>query len=296
MLSCNFPHVVVRGWSNQGLRDELYIQLCRQTTENFRYDSLERGWELMAICLAFFPPTPRFHTYLEGYIYRHMDPLNDTKGVAISSYAKYCYRKLMKAALTGAKKGLQKPSLEEIHHARNAIFSPSMFGSSLEEVMALQKERYPDRQLPWVQTRLSEEVLGLNGDQTEGIFRVPGDIDEVNALKLQVDQWKIPTGLEDPHIPERFSEILVGSTSVAVGFTKDPQEGNTQAGPSNYTIGDCMLRFHLSTWPMSTLRTLTSLHKDMMVDLLVHWCDLNRLELYSLKIVEMTVDFQTTPP
>lgn len=128
--------VVVRGWSNQGLRDELYIQLCRQTTENFRYDSLERGWELMAICLAFFPPTPHFHSYLEGYICRHMDPLNDTKGgqclmshysisdegladlvylcqqcfcsfaagVAISCYAKYCYRKLTKAALTGAKK------------------------------------------------------------------------------------------------------------------------------------------------------------------------------------------------
>lgn len=67
--------------------------------------------------------------------------------------------------------GLQKPCLEEIKHAKNAVFSPSMFGSSLEEVMALQKERYPDRQLPWVQTRLSEEVLGLNGDQTEGIFR-----------------------------------------------------------------------------------------------------------------------------
>ncbi|XP_057697030.1 rho GTPase-activating protein 39 [Corythoichthys intestinalis] len=198
---CVALEVVVRGWSNQGLRDELYIQLCRQTTENFRYDSLERGWELMAVCLAFFPPTPRFHSYLEGYIARHMDPLNDTKGVAISTYAKHCYRKLTKAALTGAKKGLQKPCLEEIQHARNAIFSPSMFGSSLEEVMALQRERYPDHQLPWVQTRLSEEVLGLNGDQTEGIFRVPGDIDEVNALKLQVDQWKIPTGLEDPHIP-----------------------------------------------------------------------------------------------
>ncbi|ROL43045.1 Rho GTPase-activating protein 39 [Anabarilius grahami] len=199
--------VAVRGWSCQGLRDELYIQLCRQTTENFRYDSLQRGWELMAICLAFFPPTPRFHNYLEGYIYRHMDPLNDTKGVAISSYAKYCYRKLQKAALTGAKKGLNKPSIEEIAHARNAIFRPSMFGSSLEEVMAMQKDRYPDRQLPWVQTRLSEEVLGLNGDQTEGIFRVPGDIDEVNALKLQVDQWKVPTGLEDPHIPASLLKL-----------------------------------------------------------------------------------------
>ncbi|XP_026146229.1 rho GTPase-activating protein 39 [Carassius auratus] len=199
--------VAVRGWSCQGLRDELYIQLCRQTTENFRYDSLQRGWELMAICLAFFPPTPRFHNYLEGYICRHMDPLNDTKGVAISSYAKYCYRKLQKAALTGAKKGLNKPSMEEIAHARNAIFRPSMFGSSLEEVMSMQKERYPERQLPWVQTRLSEEVLSLNGDQTEGIFRVPGDIDEVNALKLQVDQWKVPTGLEDPHIPASLLKL-----------------------------------------------------------------------------------------
>ncbi|XP_037022397.2 rho GTPase-activating protein 39 isoform X3 [Artibeus jamaicensis] len=127
--------IATKGWSMQGLRDELYIQLCRQTTENFRLESLSRGWELMAICLAFFPPTPKFHSYLEGYIYRHMDPVNDTKvtqhmkellerntkkksklrkkpkpyveepdGVAISTYAKYCYHKLQKAALTGAKK------------------------------------------------------------------------------------------------------------------------------------------------------------------------------------------------
>lgn len=74
--------IATKGWSAQGLRDELYIQLCRQTTENFRLESLARGWELMAICLAFFPPTPKFHSYLEGYIYRHMDPVNDTKGKA----------------------------------------------------------------------------------------------------------------------------------------------------------------------------------------------------------------------
>ncbi|XP_036278456.1 rho GTPase-activating protein 39 isoform X5 [Pipistrellus kuhlii] len=199
--------IATKGWSMQGLRDELYIQLCRQTTENFRLESLARGWELMAICLAFFPPTPKFHSYLEGYIYRHMDPVNDTKGVAISTYAKYCYHKLQKAALTGAKKGLKKPNMEEIRHAKNAVFSPSMFGSALPEIMSMQKERYPERQLPWVQTRLSEEVLALNGDQTEGIFRVPGDIDEVNALKLQVDQWKVPTGLEDPHVPASLLKL-----------------------------------------------------------------------------------------
>ncbi|XP_032298494.1 rho GTPase-activating protein 39 [Coturnix japonica] len=50
-------------------------------------------------------------------------------------------------------------------------------------------------------------VHGHCGDQTEGIFRVPGDIDEVNALKLQVDQWKIPTGLEDPHVPASLLKL-----------------------------------------------------------------------------------------
>ncbi|XP_055504939.1 rho GTPase-activating protein 39 isoform X2 [Leucoraja erinacea] len=199
--------IATKGWSMQGLRDELYIQLCRQTTENFRYESLARGWELMAICLAFFPPTPKFHSYLEGYIYRHMDPLNDAKGVAISTYAKYCYRKLQKSALTGAKKGLRKPSAEELRHATNAVFCPSMFGSSLEEIMNMQSDHHPDRQLPWVQAMLSEEVLKLNGAQTEGIFRVPGDIDEVNALKLQVDQWVIPQGLTDPHVPASLLKL-----------------------------------------------------------------------------------------
>jgi len=31
--------------------------------------------------------------------------------------------------------------------------------------------------------------------------RVPGDIDEVNALKLQVEQWRIPESLSDPNVP-----------------------------------------------------------------------------------------------
>ncbi|KFR13043.1 Rho GTPase-activating protein 39, partial [Opisthocomus hoazin] len=211
--------IATKGWSMQGLRDELYIQLCRQTTENFRYESLARGWELMAICLAFFPPTPKFHSYLEGYIYRHMDPVNDTKGgyedvtsprsealgervdlwgdplqgVAISTYAKYCYNKLQKAALPGAKKGLKKPNIEEIRHAKNAVFNPSMFGSSLQDIINMQKER-------WVPIScLETDVFSP--------CRVPGDIDEVNALKLQVDQWKIPTGLEDPHVPASLLKL-----------------------------------------------------------------------------------------
>ena len=47
-----------------------------------------------------------------------------------------------------------------------------MFGSSLDEIMAMQADRFPDRQLPWIQTTLSEEVLRLDGARIEGIFRL----------------------------------------------------------------------------------------------------------------------------
>ncbi len=43
-------------------------------------DSLRRGWELLAVCLYFFPPSPKLEPYLDGYINRHRDPgLNFTE-------------------------------------------------------------------------------------------------------------------------------------------------------------------------------------------------------------------------
>lgn len=32
----------------------------------------------------------------------------------------------------------------------------------------------------------------MNGKQTEGIFRVSADVDEVNMLKLRLDRWDVP--------------------------------------------------------------------------------------------------------
>uniref|UniRef100_A0A3B5Q7F0 Rho GTPase-activating protein 39 n=1 Tax=Xiphophorus maculatus TaxID=8083 RepID=A0A3B5Q7F0_XIPMA len=230
--------IVTKCWDMPGLRDELYVQLVRQTTGNASPRSLAAGWELMAVSLAFFAPSPKFRCYLEGYIQRHTEPNSDNKltqfileqqeiklkknsksrkkrkqnteeeeGLPVSTYAKFCHRKLLKVAITGGKKGLRKPTLEEIDHSRRAIITPSLFGSSLEEVMERQSELFPDRKLPWVQVQLSQYVLALGGAQTEGIFRVPGDIDEVNALKLQVDQWRIPENLSDPNVPASLMKL-----------------------------------------------------------------------------------------
>lgn len=37
--------------------------------------------------------------------------------------------------------------------------------------MLRQQDMYPGNKLPWVQTQLSQQVLALGGEQTEGIFR-----------------------------------------------------------------------------------------------------------------------------
>jgi len=47
----------------------------------FYRESLQKGWELMAICLNFFPPTVKFFSYLEGYISRHMEDVLDLPNV-----------------------------------------------------------------------------------------------------------------------------------------------------------------------------------------------------------------------
>nr|XP_002125699.2 rho GTPase-activating protein 39 [Ciona intestinalis] len=192
--------VITKGWQGTGLRDEIYIQLCRQTTGNPKPESMERGLELIGMCLAFFPPSTKFYSYLEGYICTHLD-MQDSAGVNVSHYAEVSFKRLEKIIQTGAKRGQKKPTLDEVVQSQRSIFNPSMFGNTLDEVMELQMDKYPNHRLPWILTTLSEQVLTLGGNKTEGIFRVPGDIDEVNMLKVQIDQWNVPDTLRDPHVP-----------------------------------------------------------------------------------------------
>ncbi|CAF3310396.1 unnamed protein product [Rotaria socialis] len=198
--------LTTKGWSLPSIRDELYLQLIKQTTCNNNADSLQRGWELMAICLSFFPPSSKFQMLLEHYILIQTNGDANTFEVPISIYAKVCQKRLEKILQTGPKRGLKKPTFEEIELSKHTIHFPSMFGTSLEEVMAMQRTRYPEKRLPWIQTTLSEEVLKLKGAQIEGIFRVPGDLDSVNALKVKCDQWQFPH-LEDAHLPASLLKL-----------------------------------------------------------------------------------------
>jgi Rho GTPase-activating protein 39 len=125
--------IIQQGVANPWLRDELYVQLCRQTTENPKRESLIRGWELMAICLAFIPPSPTFQPALLGYMNRHRDasfakhfpeigkwPIH----VQVSHYATIACRRLERIGSAG-KKQAKKPTDDEINKARVSCSRPS---------------------------------------------------------------------------------------------------------------------------------------------------------------------------
>lgn len=241
--------IMSKGWLHPQLRDELYLQIIKQTTSNLNPQSGLYGWQLMAICLTFFPPTLKLYPFLSEYISTQnsicsqitlsgynedgkkistaqstntidstLSKTLDKDAVYLKKLTRVCQKRLERIHLTGAKKGLKSPVLDEIVLSRRTILNPSLFGTSLEEIMCVQRRKLPSLSLPWIQTTLSEAVLKLNGAKTEGIFRVPGDLDEVNNLKVKFDQlWCSPSDLiagtdlleniTDPHLPASLLKL-----------------------------------------------------------------------------------------
>nr|VZI31198.1 unnamed protein product [Spirometra erinaceieuropaei] len=77
--------IVHRGIATPSLRDELYAQLCKQTTGNYNADSLMRGWELLCLCLYFFPPNNVFRDPLRAYLAARCEALSIAEACAVSS-------------------------------------------------------------------------------------------------------------------------------------------------------------------------------------------------------------------
>jgi hypothetical protein len=48
--------------------------VCKQTTQNPRVDSCLKGWQLMSLCLASFPPSKNFKTFLSDYLKKNLEP------------------------------------------------------------------------------------------------------------------------------------------------------------------------------------------------------------------------------
>jgi len=69
--------------------------------------------------------------------------------------------------------------------------------------MEAQSRYVKNMEIPWVVTCLTAAILDAGGASQEGIFRVPGDIDAVNMLKVKADRGELKqlAKYDEPHIP-----------------------------------------------------------------------------------------------
>ena len=96
------------------VRDEIYLQIMKQLTGNPTPDSIARGWQLVCMIVATFPPSAD----LENYVINFLLAQREKRG-AIRNYAKYCLRTLEGILEAGAS-GFA-PSVDEIQTRADCV-------------------------------------------------------------------------------------------------------------------------------------------------------------------------------
>ncbi|XP_032422150.1 unconventional myosin-VIIa-like isoform X2 [Xiphophorus hellerii] len=100
-------HIIVGyGLSRQGIRDEIYCQICKQLVNNRNRKSCMQGWTLLSLCLGIFPPTSLFMECLESFLQR-----------GPYGYREYCIERLHRIVANGERKEL--PCWLELKAANN---------------------------------------------------------------------------------------------------------------------------------------------------------------------------------
>jgi hypothetical protein len=63
--------LATQGYNIPSIRDEIYVQILKQTSENPKVESTIKGWRVLQLCISSFPPSEGFKDYLWSYIYKH---------------------------------------------------------------------------------------------------------------------------------------------------------------------------------------------------------------------------------
>ncbi|KAF9977229.1 hypothetical protein BGZ73_006592 [Actinomortierella ambigua] len=191
--------LIKKGLDFGELRDEIYVQLCKQLTENPSREGSIKGWHLFTILLITFAPSKNLHDYLASFLNQHVS----SSPHPIPTIAQHCNELLRRISKRGARAKLL--TVNEIARAQEAAFRPSVFEQTLERLMSRQMAEGGEWSLwrvPRLMVFLKESVEQLGGLRTEGIFRISGDLGAVAELRARIELGNYDiSGIEDPHVP-----------------------------------------------------------------------------------------------
>ncbi|CDH60032.1 rho gtpase activation protein [Lichtheimia corymbifera JMRC:FSU:9682] len=184
------------GISKGQMRDEIYVQVCKQLNNNPNGQSIRKGWEILCVISVTFPPSKNLESYLNNFV----DQSTHVTQNQVDVISQYVSTRLKRICARGAKGKVLTAA--EIERAKEAPFKPSIFGEDLELIISLPSHCDNGLKIPKIVPFLADAVLKMNGLQSEGIFRVPGDAEEVTDLRVRIENGNYDSsGITDPNVP-----------------------------------------------------------------------------------------------
>eukprot|EP00300_Choanocystis_sp_HF-7_P027618 c32783_g1_i1.p1 GENE.c32783_g1_i1~~c32783_g1_i1.p1 ORF type:complete len:711 (+),score=158.43 c32783_g1_i1:284-2134(+) len=104
-------HIIQNMIKERDLRDEVFCQLCKQTTDNPKFESVMRGWQLIALVCGCVHPGPELDPYFIAFLETHKQDKSD-----VGKLAAFAHRRLESTKRTGDRKFV--PSHGELEAVR----------------------------------------------------------------------------------------------------------------------------------------------------------------------------------
>eukprot|EP01029_Cantina_marsupialis_P007646 TRINITY_DN185_c0_g4_i1.p1 TRINITY_DN185_c0_g4~~TRINITY_DN185_c0_g4_i1.p1 ORF type:complete len:2063 (-),score=796.14 TRINITY_DN185_c0_g4_i1:239-6427(-) len=99
--------IIQRGLECPSFVDEIYLLIIKHITQNPRYESQIRAWQIMCMAVGAFPPSHKFENYLLHFLVKHRYVSGE-----IGGHARYCLRRLESILLSGPSGFI--PNIDEI--------------------------------------------------------------------------------------------------------------------------------------------------------------------------------------
>lgn len=135
---------IVRG---NHMKDEIMVQLCRQTTDNPNEKSELAGLQLLTICLYYFTSSNKFSPYLLSFLSNHKSEF--ARNVCLRKFKKRMDLSIGGTTNSYCRRPQDSAEIQMITEAVNKRIN-GIFGESLDDLMDTQAKRWPDRKLPWI--------------------------------------------------------------------------------------------------------------------------------------------------